>query len=171
MHYGHSCLVPVDVTSIPCMYIFVDIQADVEHLVRSVRLTFAPGARLALAGTIQFASSLQQARAALAADYPSAGISQAPPLSPGEVLGCTAPRLPEDTEALVFLADGRFHLEAAMIANPGVPAYRYDPYARQLTRERYDHQGMRDARRQAIAAGARGNVWGLVLGTLGRQVS
>jgi hypothetical protein len=26
VHYGHSCLVPVDVTSIPCLYVFVDIQ-------------------------------------------------------------------------------------------------------------------------------------------------
>ena len=44
----------------------------------------------------------------------------------GEVLGCTAPRLPDGTaDALVFVADGRFHLEAIMIANPDLPAYRY----------------------------------------------
>ena len=36
---------------------------------------------------------------------------QAKPLSPGEVLGCTAPTLPPDTQALLFVADGRFHLE------------------------------------------------------------
>lgn len=170
VHYGHSCLVPVDVTDIPCMYVFVDIQVDVDHFVQSVRLTFTPGTRLALAGTIQFASSLHQARAALASDYPSVSIAQASPLSPGEVLGCTAPRLPDDTQALVFLADGRFHLEAAMIANPDVPAYRYDPYARRLTAETYDHEGMQAARRKAIVEGAKGRVWGLVLGTLGRQV-
>jgi 2-(3-amino-3-carboxypropyl)histidine synthase len=28
-----------------------------------------------------------------------------------------------------------------MIANPSIPAYRYDPYSRLLTRERYDHVG------------------------------
>ncbi len=28
-----------------------------------------------------------------------------------------------------------------MIANPTIPAYRYDPYARVFTRERYDHAG------------------------------
>jgi diphthamide biosynthesis enzyme Dph1/Dph2-like protein len=33
VHYGHSCLVPVDVTSIPCLYVFVDIQ------VRGMRVT------------------------------------------------------------------------------------------------------------------------------------
>lgn len=39
-------------------------------------------------------------------------VPQARPLSAGEVLGCTAPKL--DTErfdTLVFVADGRFHLE------------------------------------------------------------
>ena len=38
VHYGHSCLVPVDMTSdVPCIYVFVDIQIDVEHLVKTVR--------------------------------------------------------------------------------------------------------------------------------------
>ena len=50
---------------------------------------------------------------------------QVRPLSPGEVLGCTAPALgPGAADALLFVADGRFHLEAMMIANPGLPAYR-----------------------------------------------
>jgi hypothetical protein len=52
-------------------------------------------------------------------------LPQARPLSPGEVLGCTAPKVAADCEALVFVADGRFHLEALMIANPTLPAYRW----------------------------------------------
>ena len=36
----------------------------------------------------------------------------------------------------------RFHLEAIMIANPKIPAFRYDPYARVVTREHYDQQGV-----------------------------
>ena len=44
--------------------------------------------------------------------------------SVGEVLGCTAPVVGSDTEAIVFVADGRFHLEAFMIANPSIPAFR-----------------------------------------------
>ena len=28
-----------------------------------------------------------------------------------------------------------------MIANPMIPAFRYDPYARVMTREHYDQQG------------------------------
>jgi 2-(3-amino-3-carboxypropyl)histidine synthase len=40
------------------------------------------------------------------------------------VLGCTAPVLAGHADAIVFVADGRFHLEALMIANPAIPAYR-----------------------------------------------
>lgn len=51
--------------------------------------------------------------------------AQSRPLSPGEVLGCTAPALDAAAlDAVVFVADGRFHLEAIMIANPDIPAYR-----------------------------------------------
>jgi 2-(3-amino-3-carboxypropyl)histidine synthase len=172
VHYGHSCLVPVDVTGLPCLYVFVDVRADVEHLVGCVRATFAPGAPLALAGTVQFAASVQAARAALAGDFPRLAVPQALPLSPGEVLGCTAPALPAGAvDAIVFVADGRFHLEALMIANPTVPAYRYDPYGRVLTLETYDQEGMRAARRAAVEAAAGAERWGLVLGTLGRQGS
>lgn len=38
VHYGHSCLVPVDVTSdMPTMYVFVDIKIDVQHLIGTIR--------------------------------------------------------------------------------------------------------------------------------------
>lgn len=52
-------------------------------------------------------------------------VSKVSPLSPGEVLGCTAPVLSDETKNLVFISDGRFHLEALMIANPHVLFYRY----------------------------------------------
>jgi 2-(3-amino-3-carboxypropyl)histidine synthase len=67
--------------------------------------------------------------------------SQVKPLSPGEVLGCTAPVLTHAADAIVFVADGRFHLEAIMIANPSIPAYRYDPYGRQLFQEQVSKAG------------------------------
>lgn len=114
VHYGHSCLVPLDNTVVPCMYVFVDIKCDVEHLVATVRHNFEPGSRLALAGTIQFASSMQEARNLLADTHPGIVVPQCKPLSPGEVLGCTAPVLARDSkefDALLFVADGRFHLE------------------------------------------------------------
>lgn len=67
---------------------------------------------------------MAQVKAKLAAAYPHMAVPQVKPLSGGEVLGCTAPTLPADTDALVFVADGRFHLESIMIQNPHVPAYR-----------------------------------------------
>ena len=45
----------------------------------------------------------------------------------GEVLGCTAPVVAGGADAIVFVADGRFHLEAIMIANPDIPAFRCHP--------------------------------------------
>jgi len=47
---------------------------------------------------------------------------------------------------LVFVADGRFHLEAAMIQNPAVPAYRYDPYSKILSSEGYDTERLKAVR-------------------------
>jgi 2-(3-amino-3-carboxypropyl)histidine synthase len=41
------------------MYVFVDIGVDVRHLVATVRANFPAGTHLALAGTIQFGSSMQ----------------------------------------------------------------------------------------------------------------
>lgn len=179
VHYGHSCLIPVDVTSMPAMYVFVDIKMDVQHFVESVSLTLPASSRIVLAGTIQFASSIQIAREKLLSRGYIITVPQSRPLSPGEVLGCTAPRLPpREHDAIVFVADGRFHLEALMIANPDLPAYRYDPYGRILTREKYDHLGMKAARRKAVEAAAMNSrdsqtsangIWGLILGTLGRQ--
>ena len=95
---------------------------------------------------------------------------QCKPLSAGEVLGCTAPPI-TDADPVVFVADGRFHPEAVMIANPTLPLYRYDPYAEAITRERYDHGRMRELRRDAVARASGAKRWGLVLGTLGRQGS
>jgi diphthamide biosynthesis enzyme Dph1/Dph2-like protein len=76
VHYGHSCLVPVDVTTMPCMYVFVDIRFDTAHLVSCVRENFAAGAHLAVAGTIQFASAVHATKALLAAEFPSLCVPQ-----------------------------------------------------------------------------------------------
>lgn len=77
-----------------------------------------------------------------------------------------------------------------MIANPAVPAFRYDPYSKKLTRERYNHAEMQEVRHdavvtarksaQAITQGESSSqipmdsgtpLWGVILGTLGRQGS
>lgn len=129
-------------------------------------------------------------------------VPQAKPLSPGEVLGCTAPSGLADlnwkeammsprerrevskknrqvSEAdddvvttnnqdyhrqqqsnqvgaskperiMIFLADGRFHLEAAMISNPSLRALRYDPYSKTLSEEKYEIVKMKQLRREAV---------------------
>lgn len=171
VHYGHSCLVPIDHSHIPCLYVFVEIQIDVLHLVETVKLNFRQEDKLALAGTIQFGPAIHAAKVALAGHFAGVVVPQAKPLSAGEVLGCTAPSMPHGSaDAVVFVADGRFHLEAFMIANPGIKAFRYDPYSKVLSLEEYDHLGMREARRKVIErAGGIGKHWGVVLGTLGRQ--
>ncbi|KAB0398727.1 hypothetical protein E2I00_015851 [Balaenoptera physalus] len=125
---------------------------------------------LALVSTIQFVSTLQAAAQELKAEY-RVSVPQCKPLSPGEILGCTSPRLPKEVEAVVYLGDGRFHLESVMIANPNVPAYRYDPYSKVLSREHYDYQRMQANRQEAIATARSAKSWGLILGTLGRQGS
>ncbi|XP_062816115.1 2-(3-amino-3-carboxypropyl)histidine synthase subunit 1 isoform X2 [Anolis carolinensis] len=98
-------------------------------------------------------------------------IPQSKPLSPGEILGCTAPRLPSNTDAIVYLGDGRFHLESIMIANPSIPAYRYDPYSKVFSKEGFSHRRMADSRERAVGQASRAGKWGLILGSLGRQGS
>ncbi|GAA5834953.1 hypothetical protein JCM11251_002070 [Rhodosporidiobolus azoricus] len=286
IHYGHSCLVPVDTTTIKTLYVFVEISVDRPHLAASVRLNFphcipprtsstlsnaalakgkgpeleiaieppsssakpscpscasrseccsspAPSSatspaepvaaapkttKLAVVGTIQFVAAVQGLKEDLEAEEAAQAqllaieaampddedeqsgegaegkalieekkqkfeivVPQVKPLSPGEILGCTAPRLAADIDALLYVGDGRFHLESIMIANPTVPAFRYDPYTKKLTRELYDHQEMRQMRGEAVAkaresleAGpdvetGKKDAWAVVLGTLGRQ--
>eukprot|EP00732_Lithocolla_globosa_P002352 Lithocolla_globosa_v1_NODE_1524_length_2514_cov_7.238308.p1 type:complete len:420 gc:universal NODE_1524_length_2514_cov_7.238308:432-1691(+) len=167
IHYGHSCLVPIDRTSIQTMYVFVDISIDTQHFIETVRKNFQPQSKLALCSTIQFVTALQSAKEVLQSEY-QLTVPQSKPLSPGELLGCTAPRLgPQD--ALVYLADGRFHLEAIMIANPDIPAYRYDPYNKEVTIEKYQIEEMHTLRKSAIERASKAKKFGLILGTLGRQ--
>lgn len=177
VHYGHSCLVPVDSTKIPTLYVFVDIQINVPHLVETLKTNFDRKATLVLVGTVQFVASLREAKKALeAAAFAGVIIPQAAPLSRGEILGCTAPTLTDlaDKEAaIVYVADGRFHLEAMMIANPAFSSrfYKYDPYSRVLTHEHYAHAEMLEIRHEAVRKAVRAKKWGLIVGTLGRQGS
>jgi 2-(3-amino-3-carboxypropyl)histidine synthase len=145
-------------------------------------------------GTIQFSSSIHLVSSRLKEYFTSMSVPQVKPLSPGEVLGCTSPVI-EGVDALVFIADGRFHLEvspwtgcaclstwlhsqaslslavcqSAMIMNPTLKAYRYDPYPKLLTIEKYDLLQMMEVRRAAIDRAKGANKFGVVLGTLGHQ--
>ncbi|CAG8528035.1 12957_t:CDS:10 [Ambispora leptoticha] len=169
VHYGHSCLVPVDITTIKTLYVFVDIGIDNQHFIDTITKNFEKGKKLTIVGTIQFVAAIQTAKKMLENDYQLI-VPQTKPLSPGEILGCTSPKL-NDHDALVYLGDGRFHLESIMIANPEIPAFRYDPYSKKFTRERYDHLEMHSLRKHAINVARKAKKFGLILGTLGRQGS
>jgi 2-(3-amino-3-carboxypropyl)histidine synthase len=172
VHYAHSCLIPVSTTKIATLYIFVDISIDTTHLLATLTRNFAAGKTIAMVGTIQFNSTLHNIRQPL---EQQGGfkilIPQITPLSKGEILGCTSPTLHANAnvDLILYLGDGRFHLESAMIANPTLPAYRYDPYSRTLTRETYSHDEMLSLRRNAITSARTAKNWGLILGALGRQ--
>lgn len=174
VHYGHSCLIPIDVTSgIAALYIFVDISIDMSHLVDMLKHNFAPSTRLCVFATIQFVTAVQNALPPLQ-DYFTTPviIPQTHPLSPGEVLGCTSPKISSDQfDALVYVGDGRFHLESIMIANPDFPSFRYDPYTKVLSKETYGTADMHRLRQQAIEQAQSARTFGLILGTLGRQGS
>lgn len=133
VHYGHSCLVPIDTTRLAMLYVFVDIQVDPAHMMASLRAALPPRSTLALVSTIQFVATIQAVAKELEGDF-VVKVPQSRPLSPGEILGCTSPQLGGGVDALVYVGDGRFHLESIMISNPLVPAYRYDPYSKVLSR-------------------------------------
>ncbi|KAF6160448.1 hypothetical protein GIB67_019217 [Kingdonia uniflora] len=172
IHYGHSCLIPIDSTKIPSLYVFVEIKIDVNRLIDTIKLNTdaIKTKKLALAGTIQFSAAIRAAKPALESAGFEVLIPQSKPLSAGEVLGCTSPTIPQRlAEVVIFVADGRFHLEAFMIANPKIKAFRYDPYLGVLFLEEYDHEGMKSVRKNAIIKAREAKNWGIVLGTLGRQ--
>lgn len=285
--------VPIDTTTIRCLYVFVEIQVDTSHLRDTVLLNFpaclpstsahqlksrgpvSVGAKehtgnpavqieaddeqhsggvqhdstdgdeeechIVAVGTVQFLAAVHGLKADLESMSPfdtangpgkalaklaitdgstdaaheastrssqkriryTVTIPQIKPLSPGEILGCTAPRLADGQkkiDALLYIGDGRFHLESIMIANPQLNevTYRYDPYEKKITREMYSHAEMQDLRRRGVlqAKKSLGNAgivkpisqhldregpssqlkdaaraWAIVLGTLGRQGS
>uniref|UniRef100_A0A7S4N8D4 2-(3-amino-3-carboxypropyl)histidine synthase subunit 1 n=1 Tax=Paramoeba aestuarina TaxID=180227 RepID=A0A7S4N8D4_9EUKA len=173
VHYGHSCLVPIDITTISVLYVFVDIKMDVQHFIDTVKHNVSSDSKVAFVCTIQFAASLHNAKIELSKYFGASNIlvPQSLPLSPGEVLGCTSPRLPEDFKIVVCLGDGRFHLESVMIHNSKTvdKFYKYDPYSKIFTTEEYDYGRMVSVRWQAIEKAKKASKIGVVLGTLGRQ--
>lgn len=170
IHYAHSCLIPIDqMPDIKVLYVFVDIKIDPVHFIETIKLNFTKETQIAFVSTIQFLSTLHAAAGELRKQGYEIKIPQSRPLSPGEVLGCTAPIV--KTSVIVYLGDGRFHLEAAMIANPNIKAYRYDPYDKKFTEEKYDFKEMYTRREHAIELAKSSDSFGIILGTLGRQGS
>nr|NVI70997.1 putative diphthamide biosynthesis protein 1 [Cucujiformia] len=169
VHYGHSCLVPIDRTSgIKVLYIFVDIQIDPLHFIKTIKLNFPVPCKLGFVSTIQFLNTLHATCLELIELGYKVNTPQCKPLSAGEILGCTAPVM-NDVDAIIYLGDGRFHLEAVMIANPKVQAYRYDPYEKEFTKEYYQYDLMKFTREKYIKESKDAMKFGVIMGTLGRQ--
>lgn len=178
IHYAHSCLVPINQlnSNVKYLYVFLDIKFNLEHLVNCVKHNFKSEQHtIALASTIQFVHSVHELARQLKNLSYKIVLPQSRPLSAGEVLGCTAPKLDSSVNRILFICDGRFHLEALMISNPKIEAYRYDPYSRKLTHESYNFEQMYQQRYdsidQAVNCMKMKGTFGFVLGTLGRQGS
>ncbi|VDM51841.1 unnamed protein product [Angiostrongylus costaricensis] len=168
--YTANCLVPIQNTEgIAMLYVFVSIGINITNFVDCIRSNFAAPCRIGLVSTIQFVTSLQAVSNALENTGLEIVLPQCKPLSPGEILGCTSPRLDNSCDVVIYLGDGRFHLESLMIHNPDVMAYQYDPYSRKFTRERYDFNVLMKNRKGAIDVARRCTTFGLIQGTLGRQ--
>ena len=69
VHYGHSCLVPISMTLIKMLYVFVDIRIDNQHVIDTVKHNFKPGSSIALVSTIQFVAALQSIQHILQGEY------------------------------------------------------------------------------------------------------
>ena len=91
-----------------------------------------------------------------------------------KTLGCTSAVLSSDADKkdIVFISDGRFHMEGAMIANPHHNFYQYNPYEQKFTFEEYDFTKMIAVRKSQMALIKKSekklNV-AVILGVLGRQ--
>jgi 2-(3-amino-3-carboxypropyl)histidine synthase len=169
VHYGHSCLVPINETCMKTLYVFVEIAINVPNLVDTIRLTIDDlSTSLALVGTVQFTHCLPQVKAELERlGYSAVSVPQAKPRVRGELLGCTSPPIPSDV--ILSVADGRFHLEAAMIQNPLTKFYRYDPYQNKLFIDTFDMDALVSSRVGSVTAIQSARHVGIILGTLGRQ--
>lgn len=174
VHYGHSCLIPINkMADMKMLYIFVDIKIDSKHFIDTIKTNFKKNASIYFVSTVQFVATLHAAKQELVNEGYNITIPQIKPLTPGEILGCTSPKIDGNSvvDAVVFLGDGRFHLESIMISNPEIPAYKYDPYSKEFTFEKYDHIKMQEMRKKAITSAQSAETWGIILGTLGRQGS
>lgn len=187
LHYGHSCLIPVTEMNTRTLYIFVDIKIDIDHLYELIVSNFT--GKVAIIGTIQFNSSVNKLKQVINSrqlqnnktdenninnnmiqiyNTVEPVVPQIKPLSPGEVLGCTSPII-NNIENVVYIGDGRFHLESAMIRNPTLNFFKYCPFSRKLSREYYDFDKMKNSRERQIQKAFEGKTFGVILGSLGRQ--
>ena len=162
------------------LYVFVNIEIDLLHCFQTISLNFPDksaksiflvielSTRLEIillisilqflkitnslqVSTIQFLPSLHSICSQLQENGYQTFLPQSKPLSPGEILGCTAPKIQHACDSvIIYIGDGRFHLEAMMIANPHIDAFKYDPYTKRFTKESYDFKKLLSNRQKSI---------------------
>ena len=125
-------------------------------------------------GSIQFNNALFLAKTRMnELGYTNIDIPQAKPRSKGEILGCTSPSLLlseyGNNPIVIFVCDGRFHMESAMIANPSLNFYQYNPYTKIISLEKYDTKLMKEIRLSMINRAKNAKSVGIIFGMLGRQ--
>ena len=165
VHFGHSRLVSSLVDTI---YIPVHVFMSPGVLDSALDEAFRTPCSIALFSTAQFTCLLPAIEEHLASKGFRVTVKAVSPLEPGEILGCTAPCLDGVDSALV-ICDGRFHVEAVGLANPGVALYRYDPYTGVLSREMYDSNTVLSTRKRLAESLDNAHTVGVILGVLGRQ--
>ena len=178
VHYGHSCLVAIpDLVISNALYVFVEIKFDIEPFVASIVNNFpTKDKQIFLMGIIQFNNSLLIAKAMLEKQegYTKVDVPQCKPRSKGEVLGCTSPNMEtfsQEGDTVIFIGDGRFHIESTMIRNPHLNFYQYNPYSNKFTEEKYEVDEMKTIRKAEVEKAKSAKMFGIILGTLGRQGS
>lgn len=178
VHYAHSCLIPASQIIIPTLYIYVEISIDVDFLVKTIELNFPKEdqIKIFLTGSIQFNSSLFVCKKKLLLKgYPQSSIEipQVKPRAIGEIIGCTSPKLEKDKNfkdtVILFVCDGRFHMESLMIQNNDFTFYQYNPFTKLITKEEYDFPLMKSSRNNQISKLKNSSLIGVIFGTLGRQ--
>lgn len=170
VHYGHSCLIPITESLVRAMYIFVDIMIDVEDCAEIIKQNFPSETKLYIMGSIQYNNSVFLVKRLLTSSgYNNIIVPQAKPRSSGEVLGCTSPVISEKNGTIIFICDGRFHMESLMISNPQMTFYQYNPFLKELSLEEYDTELMIKTRKSIINKCFQSKKVGIVFGTLGRQ--
>jgi 2-(3-amino-3-carboxypropyl)histidine synthase len=77
------------------------------------------------------------------------------------------------SDTVVYLCDGRFHMEAVMISNPNHSFFQYNPYTKIMSIEQYDFKQMIEVRQSELARCkiTEKTVVGVIMGVLGRQGS
>ncbi|OII73116.1 diphthamide synthesis protein [Cryptosporidium ubiquitum] len=191
VHYAHSCLIPFEELASPnetnianVLYVFVEINLLSEHFIQTIKHNFRQEDKIALLSTIQYHSTIVSSLKHLNEYFSNpVKIPVCDPLAWGETLGCTSAVIDDDVEKCIFLSDGRFHLESAMMQNPDKIFYLYEPFSKKITREIYNHRLLHEMRKSSIINSFKINemggnnlingiiIVGIFFSTLGRQGS